>query len=340
MTCYYNTNQELSITFTGTLDSTYTLYLGTSPAFKGFVWYFVLTDDSTYQSSLISLGASSTCLTPSCTTSSYSPATIDPYLGTGFLSPEISETTNSAGTSCPQSSTASCYGSVLLVCGCSTSTCIFNTTLNSNVCWCPTGETGGASSCSCSTGYYLVGSNCCENSCASCSSGTSLCLTCIASNAVPDASVGCNCNSGYYGTKPLSTTTACIACYTECATCSAANLCLTCKATYGSPSTTQGCNCKSGYYGTKPLVTAGACVACYSACATCSQANICLTCIASNAYPDATQGCDCNSGYYGTKPLTTTNSCTACYSACATCSQANICLTCIASNARVKFRTS
>ena len=99
-----------------------------------------------------------------------------------------------------------------------------------------------------------------------------MCLTCIAQNSTPSASQGCNCNTGFYGTKPLTSSNSCSACYSECATCTQANLCSTCISSYATPNSTQGCSCNTGYYGTKPLTSNSSCQACYSECSTCTQA--------------------------------------------------------------------
>ena len=341
---YQNNVLQLSVSLPGGATSyvetgTYSFIIGAaSSPVQGIMWYFVITDDSSFQNSLIVNASTTNCLTTTClnisggTLSSYLPATVDPYAGTGYMSALTNNTVNSANMLCIDG-LYGCYGCVNLICGCSTGSCYFDTDSNTNMCWCPTGSISTASDCTCDTGYYLAGSVCCESSCATCNSGTSTCLTCLASNASPDATEGCDCDSGYFGTKPLNSSTACTACYSECATCNQTSVCLTCIASNASPDVTQGCKCNSGYYGTGPLSTEGACTACYADCATCTQANVCATCLAKNASPDAKQGCNCDSGYYGTAPLTSSGSCTSCYSGCATCVGANICSTCVASNA-------
>ena len=316
----------------------YTSYIGSYSSVKAFYYYLVITDDSTSQSSLIDLGTSTNCLTTACvgvsgtTVTSCSPAVVDPYLGTGCISGDLSWNDKSDGTPCPHDFNP-CIGQIDIVCSCSTGSCVYDSSSTSIVCWCQTGAVATSTSCSCGGEFYVTGGNCCDISCATCADGSLLCLTCVAANTYLDSTQGCDCNAGYYGTKPLASAGACTACYQECATCSQANLCLTCISGFSTVDATQGCNCNTGYYGVRPLAESDSCVACYSACATCTEASVCSSCVSSNASPDLSLGCNCNSGFYGTNPLVTSNACSACYSACATCNQADICLTCVSSHA-------
>ena len=341
MKCYQNNILQLTINLPGGATSyietgTYVFYIGGATAVGGIMWNFAISDDSSFQSCLISACTTYNCLTPACKNSSggsltsYSPATVDPYLGTGYMS-EVLSLQNSQGSSCP-SSTISCYGSISLICACNNGSCYFDTATNSNMCLCPAGLTTTSTSC-CTTGYHQVVSVCCEDSCNTCSGGTAVCLTCIAGNASPDAAGGCTCNSGFYGLRPLLTAQACIECYSACATCNQTSVCLTCVALNSSPHATEGCNCDYGYYGTRPLTETNSCTACNSACTSCNQSDICSTCIANNSYPETGVGCRCNQGYYGGTPLNASDSCVLCHSECYTCVQALLCTSCIAENA-------
>ena len=254
---------------------------------------------------------------------------IDPYVSTGYLSLASGWNVNSANVACPSGSYG-CSGSTSLNCGCAYLSCVLSGT--QNLCWCASGEVATTTTCTCSTGFYLVNGGCCETSCATCVSGSLLCLTCIASNTYLDTTEGCDCNPGYYGTKPLTTSGACSACYSACATCNQANICLTCIASNSSPDSTKDA---IAILDTMELSHWQAVVLAQRAIVPVQlfSPNICLTCIALNSSPDSTQGCDCNSRYYGSKPLTSSSSCSICYSECSTCSQSSICLTCISSNA-------
>ena len=178
----------------------------------------------------------------------------------------------------------------------------------------------------------------CYLECSTCSSSNS-CLTCISANASPNTStnIGCSCNSGFWGTGPLSSSSSCVACYPECASCAQANTCLTCLANNAIPdaSTSIGCVCAGAYWGVAPLTSASSCTACSSECATCTNSTACLTCKASNSLPSTASGglCSCSSGYWGTSPLNTSTSCAACTGDCATCTSAQTCLTCTDPNA-------
>ena len=302
-------------------------------SFNGFMWGYVLHDTviapSTYLYSYYTPG---TCLYGQCQTFC-SPAFY--YNGaTVCLSTNLHQNQNSAGASCMGCSNG-CLGTTCLDCACTNTGCTVSG--GSAVCACPSGSTLVGSECTCSSGGLLVGGNCitCYEECATCTT-SSLCSSCIASHAGPDASLGCDCDAGYYGTRPLILANSCSACDVECDTCSQANKCLTCVAANASPDTAQGCNCNSGFYGTRPLIFANSCLACYSECATCSQTDICSTCIAVNASPDAVQGCNCDARYYGSKPLDLSGSCSACYVECATCSEALVCLTCVSENAYIQ----
>ena len=341
MKCYENNILQLTVNLPGGFTSysetgTYLFYIGGATAVGGIMWYFVITDDSAFQSSLISTSTTSNCLTPACKDSngnalgSYSPATVDPYLGTGYMSLVLS-LDNSSGSAC-SSSTLSCYGSIILACACNNGSCYFDTTTNSNMCWCPVGLTPSTASC-CTTGYYQVGEVCCEDSCESCSGGTAVCLTCIASNAVASPGGGCECSPGYYGAIPLVSAGACSACYSECMSCAEANTCLSCVAANASPGPSVGCTCDEGFYGIGPLVTASSCAACYSECESCNQESICLTCRAEKACPSTSLGCTCSEGFYGIAPLSRVDSCKTCYSECRSCDQGSLCLVCVADNA-------
>ena len=336
MNLYNNNDLQVIITLSGGATSysetgSYVFYIGGNVANGGFVWYFVITNDSTFQSSLISTASTSNCLSPSCSpATSYAPGMIDPYVGTGFLSTDLHSNNDSQGTSCP-SPTYSCYGSVSIVCSCSTGTCYFDTSSNTNTCWCYPGFVSTATTCSCPAGTFQVGNTCvnCYSACTTCNQAD-ICLTCIANNASPNGSMGCTCNIRYYSTSSLTTSGACNACDSECASCNQALICLTCIASNAGPGTSQGCSCNDGYFASGALTTSSSCTACYVACSTCNQANICLTCIAANAYADDIQGCNCDNGYYGSNPLVTAAACLVCYSSCATCNEASVCLTCIA----------
>ena len=229
--------------------------------------------------------------------------------------------------------TSSCYACSSTCATCSSSsTCLTCITSNAYV------ATNGA--CVCKLGFYSTGSltsinSCiaCYSNCATCNTAVLICLTCITAHASVYPTVGCVCNSGYYNTTALTTSNACISCYSDCSTCNQAFVCLTCKSLNSSPSPTQGCVCNTRYYNTTALTTSSACLVCYYDCITCNKALVCLTCISSYSTPTANKGCSCNTGYYNKTLLTTSTSCIICYSDCITCNQANLCLACKDTNA-------
>ena len=199
--------------------------------------------------------------------------------------------------------------------------------------------------CLCNAGFWSSGLLSTEGSCQACNADCSSCTQADVCSACVDpfasqntiTNIGCLCTAGYWGVSPLSTSTSCTLCYSECASCVQADLCTSCIDPNASPNTLPdiGCTCKQGFWGVGPLTTATSCISCFQECATCTQPNQCSTCIDPNASPNTATnlGCVCNGQYWGVAPLITATSCTACYIECLSCSENNICTTCIDPNA-------
>ena len=329
---------ESAGSYCGTIGMTCANYYqaNTVYSFEGFVWSFIIHNDTTSQSLYYADYGYSCFPGLSCITNC-SPGIVDSFLGKGC--PPLNQVfhQNAAGVNCPNS-LLGCSGNTALKCNCIPNSCIMSS--NSNLCYCNAGYGTRTTSCLANCNGYVnsTSSSChsCESSCATCSTSL-LCTSCIANYALPDVTEGCACMAGYYGTKPLNSTDSCLPCKNnECSICNSSSYaCVNCIAINASPNnyTNSGCVCNKGFFGTFPLNTSTSCIACYRDCATCNASNICLTCITSNAILYANHGCVCKTGYYNTSALNTLNACIACMAGCATCANNNNCLTCIALNA-------
>ncbi|OMJ94784.1 hypothetical protein SteCoe_1964 [Stentor coeruleus] len=298
----------------GTYSTTIGGSITPNSAFKGFIWYFIITSNIDFYLSLISTATSTTCLLSAHACNlPCNPALIDPYIGTGCLSTETNYLKDASGNSCSCDS-FSCIGTECLSCLCSPLSCLFE----------------DIKACYCDKGYYLDGLICkeCESSCKTCEQAD-VCTECIAVNAFIDV-IGCTCDNGYYGSKPLVNENSCSLCYDECLLCDTYDHCLSCTSQNSSPASS-GCLCNNGFWSNNPLTSLNSCQPCFEECSTCTNYNICITCISYNAIPTST-GCFCNEGYWGLSPLNTETSCTLCYEECITCENYNQCSQCISLN--------
>ena len=185
--------------------------------------------------------------------------------------------------------------------------------------------------CTCNEGYYWATYTPCTSTCYQCNQCNIDCLSCsssywcdicIDSNSASIMNVGrmlidsfvntysninsstkpsraastsytyCNCKPGYWGVYPLSRTSICYPCNSDCATCGQANICLTCNSKIFVPSIYGGCACADGTY-----LNGEACSSCNSNCLTCNNATSCVTCVDINSYPIINGSCLCNPGY-------------------------------------------
>ena len=196
------------------------------------------------------------------------------------------------------------------------------------------------SGCICNTGY--VGSSPLSTptscilgnlECATSYQITASCLTCIAAHAIPNSNTGsgCLCNTGYFGASPLTSSTSCTLCNSDCSTCDqTTGFCTLCVSTNATPTSgtgsSAGCVCNTGYTKTSPTI----CSQCNAVCSSCTSVDTCETCTDPNAVPDTSSniGCICDLGYWKSG-----STCVPCFGECATCTAASICSACISTNA-------
>lgn len=318
---YSNLNCEIttSLSCTYTETETYNTLIGgmhnTHTALKGFIYYFIISDDTSFYTSLILNSAVTTCLNENggCP-NSCNPAIVDPYKGTGCLPIHADYVTDSLGNTCNCLSN-SCINELCLECNCNTLSCILDT--NIIYCYCP-------------IGYYSSNNQCleCDISCLICESELT-CLTCKTTYAQPD-SYECLCITGYYPIEPLTNPDSCAICYEECESCQDYNLCLSCVSENADLSLT-GCQCKDGYWGNHPLNSIDSCQICHEDCSSCENSYNCLLCKSTYAI-SSTIGCKCQTGYWGSNPLTQEDSCQPCYEECSECDNNLNCLSCKSRN--------
>ncbi|OMJ80682.1 hypothetical protein SteCoe_19018 [Stentor coeruleus] len=162
--------------------------------------------------------------------------------------------------------------------------------------------------CECMDGYYSVINPPVDvNDCQSCYDGCktceekNICLSCIVNNSEPDLFQGCKCSDGFYSNSiPLTSSSICLECNSECKTCENGISCLTCK-TENTEVNLQGlCSCKENFY-LSVINNVEECLPCNTTCKTCENSTSCLTCKTANAVPNLNDNaCSCPRGYINT----------------------------------------
>ena len=229
-------------------------------------------------------------------------------------------------------------------CSTSSNTCVLCSDTNSS----PSTSTG--TGCICNNGYWntnaagsTVSCSQCNSECLTCAAADS-CITCIDPHAMPDVSgTGCSCISGYTGEHPLTTTSSCVLCAAECASCTSVSACASCVDPNASPSADASslCSCNAYYWGVPPLISSSSCSACNTDCSTCSNSQSCVTCRDANASPSmgSLGGCLCNARFYNSNTASTPVICIPCNSECLSCSNSIECAVCIDPNASPNLNT-
>ncbi|CAG9330186.1 unnamed protein product [Blepharisma stoltei] len=225
-------------------------------------------------------------------------------------------------------------------------------------CACPENSNLVGGFCICNTGYYYSTNKMCSpcsSQCAACTVDANVCSSCIDpihSSSPPNCycsansqltAGSCVCYSGFY----FSSSSACSACPSNCATCNSETSCLTCLDTVHMTeapscqcpenSSMQGgsCTCNTGYYFSGSFT----CSPCQENCQTCSDtAENCLSCFdtahmsaapacacPTNSEVNTNWKCVCNAGYF----YSADHQCSPCSPQCSTCSDSSsACLTC------------
>ena len=330
---FYTDKYEISsATYTYAEDATkmYSTFIGSyasnKPAFYGFVWYFVINDQTVMTpTDYYSNGNFQTCtfgVCVSCTT-----AFKDPDFGDICLATVTDVTKNSNSATCSSSNGCSVYTEYTCTC---TTSCTYS--ISTGVCGCvSTTGVSTTSSCSCSGSYTLRSQKCCNPKCATCSTSET-CLTCMD----PNGSVSngaCVCKSAYYGTPSSTSVTACSPCKSGCSTCTTGTDCSLCLDP-NAEVISDTCYCKSGYYGSPSTTTTTSCFYCSIQCTGCDSSGSCLSCVDPNA-EIISGSCACKSGYLGTPSSTVTTNCYVCKSGCSSCDTDNGCSACNDPNAEV-----
>ena len=224
-----------------------------------------------------------------------------------------------------------------VACSCGSYSCLNNNPADCNVCDSSCGEfcSGTASTdCLnvqnlCSPYYYDAATGKCDSTIleipdCSVQVSSTVCSSCNSGYYLSVAQDGCCLYRYYYSSG------SCLACSSDCYTCSGAlsTQCLSC-VSGASVAGNGACQCSTGYYtsSSSPL----ACTACNSNCLSCSggTSSDCLSCVTGASVTSGV--CQCNNGYYQSQssPLV----CTSCDSTCLTCNggTSSNCLTCVTS---------
>ena len=327
---YTNKYESASATYTYAEESSilYDTFIGSyasnRPAFSGFVWYFLINDQTAISpSDYYSDGTYQTCTYGPCV--SCTTAFKDPDSGNICLATVTDQTKNSNSATCSSSNGCSIY--TAYTCSC-TASCTYSIT--TGVCGCvSTTGVSSTTSCSCSGTYTLRSQKCCNPKCATCSTSET-CLTCIDPNGSV-SSGACVCKSGFYGTPNSAITTSCSSCKSGCSSCTTGTDCAACFDP-NAQVTSDSCTCKSGYYGIPSTTTTTSCYSCPTKCTTCTSSSNCLACVDPNA-EISSGACVCKSGYSGTPSSTSTTSCYICKTGCSDCASDNGCTVCNDPNA-------
>ena len=203
-------------------------------------------------------------------------------------------------------------------------------------------QAGALASCVCDPGYYGVAPLSSYTSCTACTVGcatcdsTDSCLTCVARYAAVSSGSECYCMDGYYAeSTPLITEFSCLACNSDCKTCSGPDICETCNLMYANPGAVRGCGCPENSAESEGkcvcsspyVMSAGAphsCGVCYETCSECTSTaeNACTKCLDSTL--ELVNGaCVCKSNSYWTG-----STCKDCGAVCSGCTSYEVCIDC------------